>query len=144
MIDPAKINSAVLAELRAEAGRLGYSRLGVAAAGPPPHRARFHDWLAAGHAGAMTEWLTRRAPLRDDPALLLAGVRSIVMLATDHATVVGAAGATHVAGGSDGSVDIDGAGTAAGSIVPRPARPGRGRVARYAWGDDSTTCSARG
>jgi epoxyqueuosine reductase len=109
----------VVADLRAEAERLGYSRLGIAAAGPPPRQERFHDWLAAGHAGAMTDWLTRRAPLRGDPALLLEGVRSVVMLATDHATAARPAG---------GPTDVP--------THPPPIRPGRGRVARYAWGDD--------
>jgi epoxyqueuosine reductase len=105
----------VVADVRAEAGRLGFSRLGIATAGPPPGQERFRDWLAAGHAGAMTEWLSRQATLRSDPELLLEGVRSVVMLATDHATAAGAAGGPNAAG---------------------PVRAGRGRVARYAWGDD--------
>jgi epoxyqueuosine reductase len=59
----------------------------------------------------MRQWLERQEPLRSDPAALLPGVRSVVMLATDHAT-----GAT---------------GPEAGESAP-----GRGRIARYAWGDD--------
>jgi epoxyqueuosine reductase len=108
----------LVAELRAESLRLGFSRLGIAPAGPPPRQERFRHWLRDGHAGAMTEWLARQETLRSDPDLLLAGVRSVVMLATDHA--VGPAG--------DGAASFPAA--------PRPAGQGRGRVARYAWGDD--------
>jgi len=110
--------AAVAGELRAESVRLGFSRLGVARAGPPPRQERFRHWLRDGHAGAMTEWLGRQETLRSDPDLLLAGVRSVVMLATDHA------------------VGPDAAGPPSFPLSPRPAGQGRGRVARYAWGDD--------
>jgi len=108
----------IVDDLREESVRLGFSRLGVAAAGPPPRQERFRHWLRDGHAGAMTEWLGRQEALRSDPALLLAGVRSVVMLATDHA------------------VGPDAAGPPSFPLPPRPAGQGRGRVARYAWGDD--------
>jgi len=100
---------AILAELRTAAGRLGFSRLGVAAAVPPPRQELVRRWIDRGFAGAVGEWLGRQLPLRADPVQLLAGARSVVMLATDHAT-------TAPRGGS--------------------ADPGRGRVARYAWGGD--------
>ncbi|MFM7291465.1 MAG: epoxyqueuosine reductase, partial [Planctomycetia bacterium] len=97
-------------ELRQEAVRLGFSRIGIAPAEPPPRQELVHRWLDQGFAGVMRPWFERQMPLRADPATLLSGVRSVVMLATDHAaspdTDAGAAGA------------------------------GRGRVARYAWGDD--------
>jgi epoxyqueuosine reductase len=102
----------ILADLRAEATRLGFSRLGVAPADPgrrPPfvHEA-FTRWLDAGFAGSMEPWLREHEPLRRDVRQLLADTRSVIMLATDHAT----------------EAPRDGGG------------PGRGRVARYAWGDD--------
>ena len=106
--DPAE----VVAELRSEAVRLGFSRLGVAAAVPPPRQEVVRSWLDRGFAGAVGEWLERQLPLRADPAMLLPGARTVVMLATDHATT-----------GPDGE--------SAGA-----AWPGGGRVARYAWGDD--------
>ena len=99
-------------ELRQEAVRIGFSRLGIAPAGPPPRRDLVRQWLDQGFAGVMRQWFEQQEPLRADPANLLPGVRSLIMLATDHATAV--------AGNADG----DGAGE------------GRGRVARYAWGDD--------
>jgi epoxyqueuosine reductase len=100
--------AAVVAGLRAEALRLGFSRLGVAAATQPPHHEQFRGWLAQGLAGAATDWLERHEPLRRSADAILAGVRSVVMLATDHATA---------------------------PSIPEPEQ-GRGRVARYAWGDD--------
>lgn len=102
----------LLRDLRCEARRLGFGRLGVAPADParrPPfiHR-EFQRWLDAGLAGAMEPWLREHEPLRRDVRPLLEGARSVVMLATDHATA-----------------DVGAAGTA-----------GQGRVARYAWGGD--------
>lgn len=104
--------AAILAELRTAAGRLGFSRLGVAAAVPPPRQEIVRRWIDRGFAGAVGEWLERQLPLRADPVHLLPGARSVVMLATDHAT--------HATTATRGV----------------SAGPGSGRVARYAWGDD--------
>ena len=98
-------------DLRQEAVRIGFSRLGIAPAGPPPRRDLVRRWLDQGFAGVMRQWFEQQEPLRADPANLLSGVRSMIMLATDHAT---AAAATDVGGRGEGA----------------------GRVARYAWGDD--------
>jgi epoxyqueuosine reductase len=103
----------LLDELRRESVRLGFSRLGIAPAGPPPRQDLVRRWLDQGFAGVLREWFERQEPLRADPANLLPGVRSMIMLATDHATAT--------------------AGTTAGNAGPGG---GRGRVARYAWGDD--------
>ncbi|NBT13795.1 MAG: tRNA epoxyqueuosine(34) reductase QueG [Planctomycetia bacterium] len=104
-------SATVLAELRREARRLGFGRLGVASADParrPPFiHEGFRRWLDAGLAGATEPWLREHEPLRRDVRPLLEGTRSVIMLATDHATTT------------------DSTETA-----------GRGRVARYAWGDD--------
>jgi epoxyqueuosine reductase len=97
-------------ELRREAARLGFNRLGIAAAVPPPHHDAFRDWLAAGLAGSMESWLQRHEPLRRNLEAILPEARSVVMLATDHAL-----------------------GAAPGS---EPLPVGHGRVARYARGDD--------
>lgn len=105
---------AVATELRGEALRLGFSRSGIASATVPPHHGAFQAWLAAGLAGVTARWLERHEPLRADAAALLPGVRSVIMLATDHATHPG--GDDRDAGGASGQ--------------------GRGRIARYAWGDD--------
>jgi epoxyqueuosine reductase len=100
----------LVAGLRAEAHRLGFSRLGIAPVMGPPHHDAFAGWLARGLAGVMAGWLARHEPLRRDPATLLPGARSVIMLATDYSS------------------------PAAGD--QRPVEPGRGRVSRYAWGDD--------
>lgn len=99
----------LLDDLRAEAVRLGFSRLGVASTASE-HRdglvhAAFRSWLERGLGGPMTDWLAGHEPLRRNPEGMLRGVRSVVMLATDH---------------------------------PRPEATavGSGRVAAYARGDD--------
>ena len=99
-------------ELRRESVRVGFSRLGIAPAGPPPRRELVRQWLDQGFAGVLREWFERQEPLRADPENLLPGVRSVIMLATDHAT------------SADGTANVGGAGE------------GSGRVARYAWGAD--------
>jgi epoxyqueuosine reductase len=64
---------------REEAEREGFSRIGIAAAGPPPRFDRYRDWIAQErHAGM--EYLERTAALRADPGAVLPGVRSIVCL----------------------------------------------------------------
>ena len=106
----------LLAALEKEAVRLGFSRLGVAPADParrdPSLHEQFRRWLDQGHAGVMEGWLRQHEPLRRDPQTMLDGVRSVIMLATDHAVRPPAAGAV------------------------ADERSGQGRVARYAWGHD--------
>ena len=106
--------------IRAEATRLGFARVGIAAAGPPPRQDVFRTWIAQGHAGVMEAWLKRHEPLRGDPTALLPGARSVIMLATDYST---------------GEV-APSAATAAVAHPADPAGQGRGKVSRYAWGDD--------
>ena len=108
--------SLLVAELRQESLRLGFSRLGVAPAGPPPRQDLVRRWLDQGFAGVIRQWFERQEHLRADPTTLLPGVRSMIMLAVDYATTAGA--------DQGDSKDAD------------AARQGRGRVARYAWGDD--------
>ena len=100
--------AAIAAALRDEALRLGFSRVGINDITVPPHHGHFRNWLARGLAGATSPWLERHEPLRRSAEAILDGVQSIVMLATDHAT------------------------------APQAIEQGqgRGRVARYAWGDD--------
>jgi epoxyqueuosine reductase len=99
----------LIAELRSAALGLGFARLGIAQVARPPHHDAFRAWLMSGLAGPMHAWLARHEPLRGDPASLLEGAKSVIMLATDHAR-----------------------GT--GNLTP--PEPGVGCVARYAWGDD--------
>jgi epoxyqueuosine reductase len=120
--------AALAADLKAEARRLGFSRVGIAPAVPAPRHDLVLHWLASGLAGAVEPWFTRQIDLRSDPRRLLPAARSVVLLATDHATGPAAdrAAAAEAGLGSEGPAHAAGAAT----------RPGRGRVARYAWGDD--------
>ena len=84
---PTKISNqdkGVVDELQQEAHRLGFSRLGITSAEPPPRQDRFAQWLDQGFAGVMEKWLRRHLPLRSSPESLLPGTQSVIMLATDY------------------------------------------------------------
>jgi epoxyqueuosine reductase len=93
-------------ELKAEARRLGFDQAGVCPAVTPAGIERFQQWLEAGYAGEMT-YLADRRTAYADPAAVLSGVRSIVMLAMNYRT-----------------------------SEPQAAQHGQGRISRYAWGCD--------
>src|SRR5947207_11871909 len=92
--------------LKAEAGRLGFDQSGVCPAVTPAGIEHFHQWLAAGYAGEMS-YLAERQSAYSDPACVLDGVRSIVMLAMNYR-----------------------------ASEPQAAGPGQARISRYAWGRD--------
>ena len=92
--------------LKARAGELGFDLCGICPAVPPPGAGRLQAWLAAGYAGQM-HYLPDRADAYARPQSVLAGARSIVMLAMNYRT--------------------------AEPIAPQP---GQGKVSRYAWGHD--------
>jgi len=84
---PTKISNldkGVVDGLQQEAHRLGFSRLGITSAEPPPRQDRFAQWLDQGFAGVMENWLRRHLPLRSSPESLLPGTQSVIMLATDY------------------------------------------------------------
>ncbi len=92
--------------IKARALALGFTGCGAAAAGAALSRTFYGDWLAAGHAGAM-QYLERHASLKADPRGLLPGARSLLLTAFNYRP------------------------------PEQSAPPGlRGRVARYAWGED--------
>jgi epoxyqueuosine reductase len=93
--------------VRAAARALGFDLVGIAPAGPPPHAEFLREWLARGYAGEMA-WLERRASEREDPRRVLPGARSVVVVAVIY--------------------DDD--------RIPPGEAPARGRIARYAGGDD--------
>ncbi len=88
---------------------LGFALAGVAPAEPTRYEAEFREWLAAGRNGEM-RYLSEHVPERLDPGRMLPGARSIICVADRY---------------HDGSPDVAAAGG-----------PPRGRVARYARGDD--------
>lgn len=88
---------------------LGFDMCGFARAARAPHADALDRWLHAGNHAGM-EWMRRTAPEREDPSLVLPGVRTMIVLATNY---LGAATPDNL---TDGAA--------------------RGRFARYAWGDD--------
>jgi len=87
----------------------GFALAGACGVEPSDRGAELRAWLDAGKHGSMT-WLAEHADLRTDPARLLDGARSIVMVADLYAT------------------------RATDNTDAPP--PGHGRVARYARGED--------
>lgn len=83
-------------ELEAEAERLGFAALGATAAQPPPHASALRSWLAEGMAAGM-DWMARTAEKRQDPALVLPGVRSVVVVAMNYWQGPGVPGAGRIA-----------------------------------------------
>jgi len=96
----------VTAWLKAEARRLGFSACGVAPAVSPHGVHRLAAWLEAGYAGEM-EYIARRRAAYTHPQSVLAGARSLLVLAMNYRTA-----------------------------DPQAPPPGYGRVSRYAWGTD--------
>ncbi len=99
-----------LEDLQAQARRLGFDRMGVSPPAPPPQAVRaYREWLAANYHGEMA-YMARpdRVARREDPSLILPGVRAVVCVAVNYYP-------------GDHPVLTDGP---------------RGRVSRYAWGMD--------
>jgi epoxyqueuosine reductase len=97
----------IKAALLAESAVLGFDLCRVASAAIPLHAESFRQWLAEGRHGEMA-WLEKNAERRTDPQQVLPGARSVIMLALNY-------------------------------WQPPRAAAGderRGRIARYAWGDD--------
>jgi len=109
--NPSEDRSASPVELTAQlcrrAAELGFDDCRIAAAQRPRHASEFRSWLENGAAGEM-EWMERSAAKRAAPENILPGARSIVIVALNYWQ-----------GKSLG-----------------PNEQSRGRIARYAWGDD--------
>ncbi len=104
--DPSGLPVALGDRVKALGLGLGFDLVGVARAEPTPETAYLREWLARGYAGEM-HYLERRVEERVDPRRVLAGAESVI-----------AVGLVYDPGG------------------PPPAPGPRGRVARYAGGDD--------
>lgn len=91
---------------------LGFALAGVVASTPSEYEREYRDWLQSGAHGEM-EYLARNVEARLDPSNLLEGAKSIIVVADQYA---------------DRSQDASG--------MPDPAGSARGRIARYARGDD--------
>jgi epoxyqueuosine reductase len=103
---PSACTSNLTTQIREEALRLGFFKVGITPARPLPDRERFTKWLREGMYGEMS-YMERQAPKRLDPGLVLDGARSILVLALNY--------------------------YAAGTFADSPIK---GKISRYAWGDD--------
>jgi len=75
----------LLADLRAEAARLGFAACGIAPAAEDPLAARrLEQWLGEGRHGAM-EWMAARAHHRRSPQGLWPEARSVIALGMSYA-----------------------------------------------------------
>jgi len=88
------------------AKKLGFDDCRIAPADPARHRELFNEWLADGRHGEMA-WLARDPLRRSDPAVVLPGARSVILLAMNY-----------------------------WQGTERPECNGEYRIARYAWNDD--------
>ncbi|MFO0947910.1 MAG: tRNA epoxyqueuosine(34) reductase QueG [Planctomycetota bacterium] len=89
-----------------QARSLGFDLVGLAPATLGLGFDRLSDWLAAGKQGEMN-YMATQAPARNDPRMVLAGVRSLLVVGLSYQTE-----------------------------PPSDSGGGEGRVARYAWGRD--------
>ena len=112
-LDPGRISVAYFAMnqseitlmLKQEAHGLGFELVGACPAITPTGMTRFQQWLERGFDGEM-KYLRGRLPAYADPAHVLPGVRSLLMLAMPYRTA-----------------------------EPQSPHSGEGRVSRYAWSD---------
>jgi len=107
------MSTGLKAQLVTFAGDLGFDSCRVAACAPPNHAKEFGEWLDDGAAGEMN-YIARGAEKRRDPQKILPGARSIIVLALNYFQ----------------------GGTGAADTVATTEGKARGRIARYAWGDD--------
>jgi epoxyqueuosine reductase len=102
----------IKAELARRAQALGFGICRVAPCAVPPHAAEFGQWLEEGNAGEMT-WLEKNKARRMDPDQVLPGARSVIVL-----------GMNYWQGDEPADESVE------------SANGTRGKIARYAWGDD--------
>ncbi len=116
---PADLKQALVQRAR----EIGFDDCRVAAAQAPSHAQEFRAWLDAGAAAEM-DWMARGAEKRHDPQRVLAGARSVIVLAMNYWQ-----GSAEMRNADCGlrNKEIDDRMTESG---------GPGRIARYAWGDD--------
>ena len=102
LFNPAQLSS----QIREEALRLGFFKVGMAPVHTLPDGERFAKWLRDGMNGEI-RYLEQQALKRLDPRLVLEGARSVLVLALSYYS---------------------------GANVPDSLS--KGRISRYAWGDD--------
>ena len=71
-------------QLQRNASQLGFSLFGIAQAQPSPGFDRLIEWLKRGYAGTMS-YIQNRSSAYEHPNSVLAGCKSVVMLAMPYA-----------------------------------------------------------
>ncbi len=101
-------NESIKSRIQALSRNLGFDLCRVGSCSTPAHASEFREWLAAGKAGEMG-YMNRGEEKRCDPQQVLPGARSVIILAMNY---------------WQGVQDTGSGG------------PAKGRIARYARGDD--------
>lgn len=104
--------------IKTHALALGFDLCGIAPAAALPELTRLREWLDRGYAGGMA-YLHHSAETRADIRKFLPTARSVIVTGTVYYTGNGAPETDQADGGAS-----------AGGPAPR------GRIARYAWGED--------
>jgi epoxyqueuosine reductase len=99
-------SESLTSRIREEARRLGFFKAGITPALPLPQPERFERWLEKGMHGEMG-YMERQAPKRRDPAQVLEDARTLLTLAMNY-----------------------------NSPEKHTDAPLRGKISRYAWGED--------
>lgn len=118
-------------DLVARAAALGFDSCRIAKAGPPRHAGEFRGWLQEGAAGEM-QWMERGAEKRCDPQQVLPGARSVVVVALNYWQ--GSESKTKERRFTNRRGDGGLENAAPWDVGTRDAA--KGKIARYAWGDD--------
>ncbi len=113
------VTNDVRSEILRLASNLGFDACRIARCERPRHADEFRAWLRDGAAGEM-QWMERSEEKRIDPQLVLPGARAVIVLALNYFQ------------GVEAGVSPAFSGSAAGTAATTP----KGRIARYAWGDD--------
>lgn len=80
-------NEQVCNELKAEAYRLGFERIGFTIAQTPESYPLFRDWVASGNNAGM-QYLSDRIEARSHPKFVLPEVKSLIVLAVSYENVL--------------------------------------------------------
>lgn len=111
-------------EIRQRALQLGFSKVGIVRAEElPEERSQLQKWLARGFNGEM-KWMEREPEQRTNPRLVFPAARSLVVVALNYYT-------PH-------QHEVSGVNRQSGNRIADgdSAATRRGKVSRYAWGDD--------
>jgi epoxyqueuosine reductase len=104
----ARVETALSAQIKEAAQRLGFELVGISPMRPAPHEQSFAQWLREGLAGNL-DYMQRTESLRRDPRELVPWAVSIISVGMNYYS---------------------------GYSRPVESSESRGWISRYAWGDD--------